>query len=197
MEGSGDAMIRLSRLNKSYPMGSSKLHVLKGIDLSIAPGELVAIMGASGSGKSTLLNVLGLLDGYDDGDYHLDGVRIGQMSETKAAGLRASLLGFVFQSFNLIPFKTAVENVALPLYYQEVPRRKRNKLAEEYLDRVGLARQAAFGAERAHQPLRDDADQVAGQHLGLHQRRKPPAAASRTSPVASLFLVGRRAARER
>jgi len=135
-------MIRLSRLNKSYPMGSSKLHVLKGIDLSIAPGELVAIMGASGSGKSTLLNVLGLLDGYDDGDYHLDGQRIGQMSETKAAGLRASLLGFVFQSFNLIPFKTAVENVALPLYYQEVPRRKRNKLAEEYLDRVGLADRA-------------------------------------------------------
>jgi putative ABC transport system ATP-binding protein len=137
-----DAMIRLSRLNKSYPMGSSKLHVLKGIDLSIAPGELVAIMGASGSGKSTLLNVLGLLDGYDDGDYYLDGQRIGQMSETKAAGLRASLLGFVFQSFNLIPFKTAVENVALPLYYQAVPRRKRNKLAEEYLDRVGLADRA-------------------------------------------------------
>ena len=137
-----DAMIRLSRLNKSYPMGSSKLHVLKGIDLAIAPGELVAIMGASGSGKSTLLNVLGLLDGYDDGDYHLDGQRIGQMSETKAAGLRASLLGFVFQSFNLIPFKTDVENVALPLYYQEVPRRKRNRLAEEYLDRVGLADRA-------------------------------------------------------
>ncbi len=120
-EGSGNAMIRLTRLNKSYTMGSSKLHVLKGIDLAIGAGELVAIMGASGSGKSTLLNVLGLLDGYDDGEYHLDGQRIGQMSETKAAGLRASLLGFVFQSFNLIPFKTAVENVALPLYYQGVP----------------------------------------------------------------------------
>ena len=140
--GSGATMLLLSGLNKSYPMGSSKLHVLKGIDLAIAPGELVAIMGASGSGKSTLLNVLGLLDGYDDGDYHLDGQRIGQMSEAKAAGLRASLLGFVFQSFNLIPFKTAVENVALPLYYQSVPRRKRNALAEEYLDRVGLADRA-------------------------------------------------------
>ncbi len=141
--GSDGAMIRLSNLNKSYPMASGKLHVLKGIDLSIGAGELVAIMGASGSGKSTLLNVLGLLDGYDDGDYHLDGRRIGQMSEATAAGLRASLLGFVFQSFNLIPFKTAAENVALPLYYQVVPRRKRNRLAEEYLERVGLADRAS------------------------------------------------------
>ena len=136
-------MIRLSRLNKSYPMGASKLHVIKGIDLVIAPGELVAIMGASGSGKSTLLNVLGLLDGYDSGEYLLDGQLIGDMSESRAAALRSSLLGFVFQSFNLISFKTAVENVALPLYYQGVPRKKRNRMAEEYLDRVGLADRAA------------------------------------------------------
>jgi len=120
-------------------MGANKLHALKGIDLEVAAGEMVAIMGASGSGKSTLLNVLGLLDHYDDGEYHLDGRLVRNLSESRAAGLRSQLLGFVFQSFNLIAFKTAVENVAMPLYYQGVPRRERNRRALEYLDDVGLA----------------------------------------------------------
>jgi putative ABC transport system ATP-binding protein len=131
-------MLRMRGLHKSYAMGSNKLHVLKGIDLDIAPGELVSIMGASGSGKSTLLNVLGLLDNYDDGEYYLDGQLVKDLSESRAAGLRSRLLGFVFQSFNLVPFKTAVENIALPLYYQGVPRKERNRRAAEYLDRVGL-----------------------------------------------------------
>ena len=126
-------MLRLAKINKSYTVGANKLHVLKGIDLDIAEGEMVSIMGPSGSGKSTLLNVLGILDSYDSGEYHL----------AKAAYYRNRLLGFVFQSFNLISFKTAVENVALPLYYQNVSRRKRNRVALEYLDRVGLADWAA------------------------------------------------------
>ncbi|MCP3939301.1 MAG: ABC transporter ATP-binding protein, partial [Actinomycetia bacterium] len=112
--------------------------VLKGIDLTIEAGELTAIMGSSGSGKSTLLNILGLLDDYDSGEYRLDGKLMQGLSETKAAVYRSRWLGFVFQSFNLIPFKTAAENVALPLYYQKVGRRSRNLLAREYLEKVGL-----------------------------------------------------------
>lgn len=119
-------------------MGSNRLHVLKGIDLNIGKGELVSIMGSSGSGKSTLLNIIGILDGYDKGDYHLNGTTIKNLNETKAAQYRNQYIGFVFQSFNLISFKSAAENVALPLYYQKVNRKKRNKLALEYLDRVGL-----------------------------------------------------------
>lgn len=119
-------------------MGKSSLHVLKGIDLHVEAGEMVSIMGSSGSGKSTLLNIIGLLDNHDKGDYYLDNKLIKEMNETKAALLRNKSLGFVFQSFNLISFKNALENVALPLYYQGVGRRKRNKLAMEYLERVGL-----------------------------------------------------------
>lgn len=119
-------------------MGSNRLEVLKGIDLSISEGELVSIMGSSGTGKSTLLNILGILDNYDSGSYYLDGTLIKDLSETKAAQYRNKLLGFVFQSFNLVNFKNAMENVALPLYYQGVGRRKRNKIALEYLDQVGL-----------------------------------------------------------
>jgi len=119
-------------------MGQNSLHVLKGIDLEIAAGDLVSIMGSSGSGKSTLLNILGILDNYDSGDYHLDGKLIKNLNERQAALYRNKMLGFVFQSFNLISFKNAMENVALPLYYQHVSRKKRNKIATEYLDRMGL-----------------------------------------------------------
>lgn len=132
-------MIRIRDLNKSYQMGHSALHVLKGIDLNIHEGEFVSIMGSSGSGKSTLLNILGLLDEHDNGSYHLNEVLMKDLSEKKAAYYRNQFIGFVFQSFNLISFKNAVENVALPLYYQKVPRKKRNELALEYLDKVGLA----------------------------------------------------------
>jgi putative ABC transport system ATP-binding protein len=114
------------------------LHVLKGIDLEVEQGELVSIMGSSGSGKSTLLNIIGILDEYDKGSYHLDKQLMANLKEKKAAFYRNKMIGFVFQSFNLIPFKNAMENVALPLYYQKVPRRKRNKVAMEYLDRMGL-----------------------------------------------------------
>jgi putative ABC transport system ATP-binding protein len=131
-------MIRVNALHKSYEMGSGSLHVLKGIDLEIAAGEMVSIMGASGSGKSTLLNVLGILDNYESGEYYLNNTLIRDLSETKAANYRNQLIGFVFQSFNLISFKNAMENVALPLYYQKVSRKKRNKIAMEYLDRMGL-----------------------------------------------------------
>jgi len=131
-------MITLNNIHKSYKAGSNSLHVLKGINLEVKAGEMVAVMGSSGSGKSTLLNIIGLLDVHDRGDYYLDGKLIKGMNETKAALLRNKSLGFVFQSFNLISFKNAVENVALPLYYQGVSRRSRNKLAMEYLDRVGL-----------------------------------------------------------
>jgi putative ABC transport system ATP-binding protein len=131
-------MIRLQQINKSYAMGKNKMHVLKGIDMHIKEGELVSIMGSSGSGKSTLLNILGLLDNYDHGEYHLNNILIRNLSQAKAAQLRNQFLGFVFQSFNLLAFKNAAENVALPLYYQKVSRKERNKLAMEYLDRVGL-----------------------------------------------------------
>lgn len=133
-----EAMIKLSKIHKSYEMGSSKLHVLKGIDLDIEAGEFVSIMGSSGSGKSTLLNILGILDNYDEGSYHLEGRIIAKMNEKKAAQLRNEMVGFVFQSFNLISFKNALENVALPLYYKGVKRKKRNLLAMEYLDKLGL-----------------------------------------------------------
>ncbi len=136
-------MIEIQNVNKYYPLGQGRLHVLKGIDLSVKAGEMVAVMGSSGSGKSTLLNILGLLDSYDSGTYRLDGEVIGKMDETRAARHRNRLLGFVFQAFNLISFKTALENVALPLYYRGVKRRERNQKALEYLERVGLK-------ERAH-----------------------------------------------
>jgi putative ABC transport system ATP-binding protein len=131
-------MIRLNQIHKSYVTGQNSLHVLKGIDLDIEPGEMVSIMGASGSGKSTLLNILGILDTYDRGNYELDGLKIRKLTERKAARLRNRMLGFVFQSFNLVSFKNAMENVALPLYYQSIPRKKRNLIAMEYLDRMGL-----------------------------------------------------------
>lgn len=132
-------MIQLNNVHKSYAVGSNSLHVLKGIELEIKQGEFVSIMGSSGSGKSTLLNILGILDNYDKGSYYLNGTLIKNMSETQAARFRNELVGFVFQSFNLISFKNAMENVALPLYYQGVPRKKRNKIAMEYLDRMGLS----------------------------------------------------------
>ena len=132
-------MIQLTDINKSYIMGHNKLHVLKGINLHIAAGEMVSIMGASGSGKSTMLNILGILDDYDTGSYSLNNTLMYKLNETKAAYYRNQFLGFVFQSFNLISFKNAMENVALPLYYQGVRRRQRNKIAMEYLDKVGLA----------------------------------------------------------
>ncbi len=131
-------MIHLSAIHKTY-QGAQPLHVLKGIDLDIAKGEFVSIMGASGSGKSTLLNILGILDNYDTGEYILNGTLIKNLSERRAAEYRNRMIGFIFQSFNLISFKTAVENVELPLFYQGVGRRKRHQLAMEYLDRLGLA----------------------------------------------------------
>lgn len=134
-------IITLNDVNKTYP-GAVPLHVLKGINLEIDRGELVAIMGASGSGKSTLLNILGILDNYDTGTYTLDGTLIRDLSENRAAELRNKLIGFVFQSFNLIGYKNAVENVALPLYYQGVGRRQRNRMAMEQLERMGLADRA-------------------------------------------------------
>lgn len=130
-------MITLTDINKTYP-GAVPLHVLKGINLHIEKGELVSIMGASGSGKSTLLNILGILDNYDTGEYWLDGTLIRNLSENKAAEMRNKKIGFVFQSFNLINYKDALDNVALPLYYQGVSRKKRNMLAMEQLERMGL-----------------------------------------------------------
>lgn len=131
-------MIEIKNLHKSYKMGSNSLHVLKGINFSVEEGELVAIMGSSGSGKSTLLNILGMLDVADSGDYILDNVPIKDLNETKAAQYRNKFLGFVFQSFNLINYKSAVENVALPLYYQKVGRKERQEKALRYLEQVGL-----------------------------------------------------------
>ena len=136
------ALIELQGINKTYDNGQP-LHVLKGVNLSIESGEFVSIMGASGSGKSTLLNILGILDNYDTGTYHLDGRLIKDLTEKQAADYRNRMIGFVFQSFNLISFKTAVENVELPLYYQGVPRKKRHELAMEYLEKMGLTPWAA------------------------------------------------------
>lgn len=150
-----DSMIRLENINKTYHNGSP-LHVLKGIDLEIGEGEMVSIMGASGSGKSTLLNILGILDDYDSGEYFLNGKPIKNLSETKAAEYRNRMIGFIFQSFNLISYKNAMENVALPLYYQGVPRRKRNAMALEFLDRLGL---------------RDWADHMPNEMSGVQKQR--------------------------
>lgn len=131
-------VIHLKDINKTY-FGAQPLHVLKGVSLDIEAGELVSIMGSSGSGKSTLLNILGILDNYDSGEYLLDGTPIKNLSETRAAEYRNHMIGFIFQSFNLISFKTAVENVELPLFYQGVSRRKRHRMAMDYLERLGLA----------------------------------------------------------
>lgn len=136
-------MIEIKNLNKSYKIGSNSLHVLKGINFTAKAGELVAIMGSSGSGKSTLLNILGMLDEADSGEYTLDGVPIKNLSETKAAQYRNKFLGFVFQSFNLINYKSAQENVALPLYYQRVGRKERQERALDYLEKVGLRKWAS------------------------------------------------------
>ncbi len=130
-------MIHLKDINKTYDNGT-KLHVLKGVSLDINEGEFVSIMGASGSGKSTLLNIMGILDNYDSGDYTIDGMEIKNLGESRAADIRNRMIGFIFQSFNLISFKNAMENVALPLMYQGVGRKRRNALALEYLDRLGL-----------------------------------------------------------
>jgi putative ABC transport system ATP-binding protein len=135
-------MIRVERLNKSYRAGEASLHVLRDVDLRVERGELVSIMGSSGSGKSTLLNILGILDDYDTGAYYLGDRLVRALSEGEAARYRNRFIGFVFQSFNLLAFKTAQENVALPLYYQGVARRARNRVALEYLDRVGLLARA-------------------------------------------------------
>jgi putative ABC transport system ATP-binding protein len=133
-----DTIIRLNDIHKSYGDEKTRLHVLKGIDLDIKKGELVSIMGSSGSGKSTLLNVIGILDSYDQGNYELDGMKIAELSEKRAAHLRNEFIGFVFQSFNLISFKNAMENVALPLYYRGINRKKRNMVAMEMLEKMGL-----------------------------------------------------------
>ncbi|MEW4923578.1 ABC transporter ATP-binding protein [Algibacter sp. 2305UL17-15] len=132
-------MLKISALHKSYRIGETSLHVLKGIDLSVEAGEMVAIMGSSGSGKSTLLNIIGMLDVADSGEYILDGLPIDNLTEKKAAVYRNKFLGFIFQSFNLINYKNALENVALPLYYQGLKRKKRQELGMFYLEKVGLA----------------------------------------------------------
>jgi len=132
-------MISLKDIHKSYTTGANQLHVLKGINLTICKGEMVAVMGSSGSGKSTLLNIMGLLDSYDTGLYQFDGKALEDMNETRAARFRNQNIGFVFQSFHLIPFKTALENVALPLYYRNVKRKKRNQIALGFLDKFGIA----------------------------------------------------------
>lgn len=132
-------MIEIKNLHKSYVMGKNSLHVLKGIDFAVAEGELISIMGSSGSGKSTLLNILGMLDEADEGTYHLDGVPIKNLNEKIAARYRNKFLGFIFQSFNLISYKTALDNVALPLYYQGIKRKERIDTAMNYLEKVGLA----------------------------------------------------------
>jgi len=137
-------MIELHGIHKYYRTGDQTLHVLQGVDMQVREGELVSIMGSSGSGKSTLLNILGILDSYDGGSYTLAGQQVGKLGETDAARLRNKMLGFVFQSFNLLPFKNATENVALPLYYQGVSRKERNHRAEKFLDMVGLSDRKTF-----------------------------------------------------
>lgn len=132
-------MIEIRDLRKSYAIGKRKLEVLKGIDLSIGEGEMASIMGSSGTGKSTFLNILGILDNYDTGEYWLNGKLIKDLTETRSAKYRNEMIGFVFQSFNLVSFKNAMENVALPLYYQGISRKQRNRAAMEYLEKVGLA----------------------------------------------------------
>ena len=132
-------MIHIKDLHKSYQMGSNSLHVLKGINFDVAEGELVAIMGSSGSGKSTLLNIIGMLDEGEQGTYTLDGVLIKDLNEKIAAQYRNKFLGFIFQSFNLINYKSALDNVAMPLYYQGVKRKERNERAMHYLEKVGIA----------------------------------------------------------
>lgn len=164
-------IIQLKDINKTYH-GEVPLHVLKDISLDIEKGELVSIMGASGSGKSTLLNVIGILDSFDSGSYTLDGTVIGKLSENRAAELRNRMIGFVFQSFNLIAYKDAVENVALPLYYRGVSRRKRNAMAMEQLERMGLA---------------DRAKHLPGQLSGGQKQRVAIARALITNP--SLILA--------
>ena len=160
-------MLELQGINKSYTVGANRLHVLKGIDLEIEAGEMVSIMGPSGSGKSTLLNILGILDRFDSGTYRLGGQLIEGLSERRAARFRNQLLGFVFQSFNLIPFKTALENVALPLYYRGVRRKKRNAVARDFLERVGLV---------------DWAEHLPGEMSGGQQQRIAIARALITEP---------------
>ncbi len=132
-------MIQIKDLHKSYQMGSNSLHVLKGINFNVEQGEFVAIMGSSGSGKSTLLNIIGMLDEGEEGTYTLDGVLIKDLNEKIAAQYRNKFLGFIFQSFNLINYKSALDNVAMPLYYQGVKRKERNERAMHYLEKVGLA----------------------------------------------------------
>ena len=161
------SVIRFKQLHKSYRMGGNALHVLKGIDLSIQAGEFVAIMGSSGSGKSTLLNIIGLLDSYDTGEYYLNDALMQHLNESKAAFLRNRFFGFVFQAFNLIPFKTAVENVALPLYYQKIGRKKRNQTALGYLERLGML---------------EWADHLPGELSGGQQQRVAIARAMVTEP---------------
>jgi putative ABC transport system ATP-binding protein len=160
-------MIKISNLHKSYITGSNRLHVLKGINLHVREGELVSVMGSSGSGKSTLLNIIGILDSYDSGEYRLNDTLIKNMSETKAAHFRNELLGFVFQSFNLIPFKNAMENVALPLYYQGMSRKKRNAVALDYLDKMDI---------------REWAEHLPGELSGGQQQRVAIARAMVTNP---------------
>jgi len=160
-------MIQIKNLHKTYVMGNNNLHVLKGIALDIEQGEMVSIMGSSGSGKSSLLNVIGLLDGYDRGEYYLNDSLIKNISESKAAYLRNRFFGFVFQAFNLIAFKSALENVALPLYYQKIGRKKRNRIALEYMEKIGM---------------REWADHMPGELSGGQQQRVAIARAMISKP---------------